>query len=84
MKVFFANETYDCAKAVRTEEKATLYLEDGGKVDFIGVSDWSAFTVEGGEWEKPEPTEEDDMNAMLVDHELRIMDLELGISEEEV
>lgn len=27
-------------------------------------------------------TPEDDVNAMLIDHELRIMDLELGISEE--
>lgn len=31
-----------------------------------------------------QPTEQDDINAMLVDHELRIMDLELGISEEGV
>jgi len=30
----------------------------------------------------PEPAEQDDVNAMLVDHELRIMDLELGITEE--
>lgn len=29
-----------------------------------------------------QPTAEDDMNAMLIDHELRIMDLELGITEE--
>lgn len=31
--------------------------------------------------EPQEPTEEDDINAMLIDHELRIMDLELGITE---
>ncbi len=30
----------------------------------------------------PEPTEEDDVNAMLVDHEYRLTLLELGITEE--
>lgn len=47
------------------------------------VTKWTA-----GEFPPPpepepqEPTEEDDINAMLIDHELRIMDLELGITEE--
>ncbi len=30
----------------------------------------------------PEPTEEDDVNGMLVDHEYRLTLLELGITEE--
>lgn len=32
--------------------------------------------------EPPEPTEEDDVNGMLVDHEYRLTLLELGITEE--
>ena len=63
MKVIFANETYDCTKAVRTETKATLYLEDGGTMDFIGVSDWGAFALDGGEWSAPAPTREDRIEA---------------------
>lgn len=50
MRVIFAGETYDCLRAVRTEDRATLYLTDGGTVEFIGVSDFSVFTFEDGNW----------------------------------
>lgn len=47
------------------------------------LTKWTAGTIpEPPEPQPPEPTEQDDVNAMLVDHELRIMDLELGITEE--
>ena len=48
------------------------------------VTKWTAGTIpEPPEPQPPEPpTEEEDINAMLIDHELRIMDLELGITEE--
>ena len=59
MKVTFANETYDCTKAVREHKKATLYLTDGGTVEFSGVSDsaWDNFHFDGGSWEFAGPTE---------------------------
>lgn len=50
MKITFAEQSYICTKAVRTGKNATLYQEDGGTVELIGVSDWGAITIEGGTW----------------------------------
>ena len=50
MTVRFAEQSYLCTRAVRSGETATLYLEDGGTVALIGVSDWGAITIEGGTW----------------------------------
>lgn len=59
MKVTYANETYDCTKAVRDGNKATLYLVNGSAVEFMGVSEaaWEKFRFEGGSWYQP-PLEE--------------------------
>lgn len=59
MKVTYAGQAYDCTKAVRESDKATLYLTDGGAVEFMGVSDaaWEKFQFEGGDWYQP-PLEE--------------------------
>ena len=59
MIVKFANQTYDCEKAVRDGDRAKLYFTDGGTVEFVGVSDtgWNQFQLEGGNWETTEPTE---------------------------
>lgn len=53
MKVTYSGEIYDCIKAVRVGDKATLYLTDGGKAEFVGVSEsaWSKFQFDGGGWE---------------------------------
>lgn len=55
MKVTFANQTYDCTKAVREGDKATLYLTDGSLAEFVGVSEsaWTKFQFEGGSWYQP-------------------------------
>ena len=50
MIVHFGSEEFFCAKACREGKNATLYLEDNGTVELIGVNDWSAFTIEGGTW----------------------------------
>ena len=67
MKVAYANETYDCKKAVRNGDRAALYLADGGTVEFTGVSDagWDRFHLEGGDWESGEPTELERLRADL-------------------
>lgn len=67
MKVTYAGESFDCTKAVRNGNKATLYLTDGGTVEFVGVSDavWDQFQFEGGDWEEEEPTEMERLRADL-------------------
>lgn len=59
MTVTYANQSYDCTKAVREGDKATLYLTDGSTVEFVGVSEtaWEKFQFEGGNWYQP-PLEE--------------------------
>lgn len=55
MKVIYANQSYDCTKAVREGDKATLYLTDGNMVEFVGVSEaaWEKIQFEGGGWYQP-------------------------------
>lgn len=50
MQVTFAGKPYLCTKAVRDGKNATLYLEDGGTVELIGINDWGAFSIEDGTW----------------------------------
>ena len=59
MQISYAGQSYDCVKAVRDGDKATLYLADGGMVEFAGVSEtaWEKFEFEGGSWYQP-PLEE--------------------------
>ena len=49
------NSEYDCVKAVRESNQATLYLAGGGTVKFVGVSEnaWAQFQFEGGDWYQP-------------------------------
>lgn len=61
MTVKFLNETFSCKKAEKLGDRATLYREDGGKVEFKGVLDWSVFSVDGGEWSTPEPSREEQL-----------------------
>lgn len=52
MKITYANKTYDCFKAVKTNNKAILYLKNGEKFEYIGVKEeeWDKFIFEGGTW----------------------------------
>ena len=63
MTVQFAGTPYACNRAVKCGNTATLYLEDGSTVEFSGVNDWSAFSLEGGDWSQPEVTAEEQMRA---------------------
>ena len=65
MTVTYANQSYDCVKAVRDGTRATLYLTDGGTVEFVGVSaaGWGQFQLDGGGWETTAPTELEQMRA---------------------
>lgn len=63
MTITFLEQTYDCARAVRESDKATLYLADGGTVEVRGVSNWDAFTLSGGQWSDPDVTPEEQLRA---------------------
>ena len=57
MKVIAYGEVHECTKA----EKGTNYIQlyNGGEkgVLFAGISDFSGYSIEGGEWSAPTPTE---------------------------
>lgn len=59
MIVKFGEEEFVCDRAVRSEDKATLYLTKGGVVEFSGISEdgWRQFEMTGGDWEGTAPTE---------------------------
>lgn len=63
MTLIFAGKTYDCTRAIKSNDKVTLFLTESGTVEFSGVSDWNAFTLEGGEWALPEVTAEEQLRA---------------------
>lgn len=66
MQVTFLGSTYDCTKAVRQDNNATLYLADGVAVIFIGIapSDWDKFELNGGDWMEAIPTVNDRIAAL--------------------
>ena len=67
MTVKFLSETYQCIKIVKSDNSATLYLHDGGRVEFKGISDWSVFSILGGDWSAPEQTSEEKLEAEVAE-----------------
>lgn len=63
MTVTFGTQVYECSRAVKNGENGILYLADGGTVEFRGISDWDVFALEGGSWELPGVTAEEQMRA---------------------
>ena len=59
MIVRFGEEEFVCDRAVKSKDKATLYLTLGGTAEFVGVSEegWNQFEITGGDWESAGPTE---------------------------
>lgn len=63
MTIYFAGQSYECARAVKDGQNATLYLEEGGTVELSGVHDWETIQLEGGEWSEPEVTPTEQLRA---------------------
>jgi hypothetical protein len=81
MKVIIYGEEYQCFRAVKGSDYVELYDDTTCIAKYSGISSFEGYEIEGGEWETPEPTQEDDINAMIVDHELRLTMLELGLDD---
>lgn len=65
MTVYAHEEPFECAKAVKGEDFIRLYDEGGNTIAaFEGVSDFSAYTIDDGEWEAPK--EELTVNDLMV------------------
>lgn len=63
MTVQIAGQCYACTKAEKNGSSARLYLADGSTVEFQGVNNWEAFTLEGGTWGQPEVTPQEQLRA---------------------
>lgn len=63
MTVTFAGERFSCSRAVRNDDSATLFLDQGGTVEFSGVHSWDAFTIQDGDWSEPDITPEQQLRA---------------------
>ena len=54
----------ECDKAIKGENFIELYM-DGAKIaSFEGISDFSGYSIEGGEWEIPLPSQEERLKAL--------------------
>ncbi len=51
MIVNFAGQSFDCQSAVKSHDTAVLFLSDGGVAKFSGITNFSAFSFEGGSWD---------------------------------
>lgn len=66
MIVKFGEEEFACDRAVKSIDKATLYLTKGGTVEFSGISKttWDFFEITGGSWENIGPSNAERLAAL--------------------
>ena len=57
MKVIAYGESYECTKAEKGSNYIQLYNGEEKGVLFAGISDFSGYSIEGGEWSAPEMSE---------------------------
>ena len=53
MFIYAYGEPFECSKATKGPDY--IILDDGMGAAFYGISDFSGYTVEDGEWSEPEP-----------------------------
>ena len=57
MKLIVRNEKFICTKAVKGADYIQLFNGESKSALFAGISDFSGYSIEGGEWSAPTPTE---------------------------
>lgn len=65
MKVVIYGEEYNCTKAIKGNNFVKLYNNGNKIAEFNGISDFSGYTIEDGEWSKEEPSQLDRIEAQL-------------------
>lgn len=76
MKVHFLDKVIDCEKAVKGSDFVHLLDSNGGVIASCeGVSDFSLFSIEGGEWSQPEYTDSERQWQAITDLEITIFEL---------
>ena len=64
MKAIIYGQEYPCAKAVKGDNFVRLYDENNTCVAvFDGISNFDGYSIEGGDWEEPAPTETEQLRA---------------------
>lgn len=84
MKLYFDSmeEPYYCTKAIKGTDFIILYNGDIEVGSFIGISDFSGYRLEGGEYSSPEPTPEERTQS-IIDYNLMMGNLDDPESEVE-
>ena len=59
MKVIAYGENYECTKAEKGTNYIQLYNGEEKGILFAGISDFSGYSIECGEWSAPTPTQAD-------------------------
>ena len=81
MIVKFLDTIYECSKAVKGSDYIRLFDANGNCIaSFEGISDFSLFTIDGGEWSTPEPTQEERIAELEAQNEM-LMSCLLEMSE---
>jgi hypothetical protein len=72
----------ECSRVEKGDDYITAYDESGNAIGcYANITDFSRFAVEGGDWSIPEPSPQEQTDALILDHEERLIYLELGVNE---
>ena len=63
MKLIVNGCEYDCVSATKTENEIKIVDMNGETATFSGIENISDCVLEGGEWDTPEPTEQEQLRA---------------------
>lgn len=87
MKAIIHGVEYECAKAIKGDDFVELYDASGGKIaSFNGISDFSGYALDGGDWTEPQPTTEQrvsDLEEQLVQADETAIALYESLQEQE-
>ena len=77
MIVTVNGERIECDKAIKGENFIELYMGGAKIASFEGISDFSGYSIEGGEWETPLPSQQERLEAL----EMAMLEMVLGGAE---
>lgn len=79
MYVTYCGKDFPCSQAERGSDYIALYNATGGVIGrFSGVTNMDGFTLQGGDWSNPAPTQ-GDVNAANIEYIAMMSDIELEV-----